>query len=272
MLCSLQAAAAPQVVVSIQPLRLIAADITEGVASPAVVWSQGQDPHHVSLRPSERRVLADADLMLWVGPMLERPLAGLAAELDARVVTVQDLEGLELITVEGQPDPHAWVDTRNAGLIAAALAAALAEIDSANAGLYRANLERFNAELDTLNTELAQRFANSGQREWAVYHHALRYMEREFDLLPPLALADSENNAPGIRTALRVREQLAEKGITCMLAEPGVNHDEVLTMLDLPALRVVDADVMGRDPAVGDYAAYMRALAATVAQCLGREP
>lgn len=261
--------AAPQVTASIKPLQLVAAAITEGVTSPAVVWGQGQDPHHVSLRPSERRLLADADVVLWIGPILERPLASLAGEVEAKVLTVQDLQGVELITIDGQPDPHLWVDTGNALAIATTLTAALSELDSANAARYRDNLARFESALAALHTDLAEAFADADAHDWAVYHHALRYFEREFGLPAPIMLADSENNAPGIRTARQVRAQLEAKGVTCMLIEPGVNRDEVATMLDLPALKLVDADVMGRGAEAGDYATYMRALAGTVAACLG---
>jgi zinc transport system substrate-binding protein len=264
--------AAPQVVVSIRPLQLLAAAITEGATNPKVVWGQGQDPHHVSLRPSERRLLADADVLLWIGPMLERPLAGLVGELDAKVLTVQELGGLELITVDGQPDPHAWLDTRNARLIAASLAMTLAELDAVNAARYRDNLTHFSAALAVLEDDLTRALGGADAHGWAVYHHALRYLEREFELPPPLMLADSENNAPGIRTARQVRAELEAAGITCMLVEPGVNREEVSTMLDLPALQLVEADVMGRGAAAQDYIAYMRALAATVSACLRMAP
>lgn len=264
--------AAPQITVSIKPLQLIAAAISEGMTTPEAIWAQGQDPHHAALRPSERRQLAAADILLWTGPMLEGPLAGLTGELDARVLTVQELQGLILIDVDGQPDPHVWVDSRNARVIAAALADALVEIDQPNAGRYRANLMRFDAALDTLDADFERLFAGRQQNAWSVYHHALRYLEREFDLLPPVMLADSENNAPGLRTAVQVRAQLEQQEITCMLVEPGINHDEVLTMLDLPAVRLVNADVMGRGADAADYAGYMRTLAATLSECLGPAP
>lgn len=264
--------AAPQIVVSIKPLQLIAQAIGDGVATADVVWSQGQDPHHVSLRPSERRLLAQADLVLWTGPMLEQALADLMPELDAEVMTVQDLPGLVLIDVAGQPDPHVWLDTRNARVIALALADALARVDPENAARYRSNLAAFTASLDALDAELELHFANADRREWSVYHHALRYFERQFGLRAPLALADSENNAPGLRTAVQVRAQLQQKEITCMLTEPGTNHAEVKTMLDIPALQLVDADVMGRGADATSYTAYVQALAQTVSACLGLEP
>lgn len=260
--------AAPEIAASIKPLQLIAAAITQGISTPAVVWSQGQDPHHVSLRPSERRMLANADLVLWTGPMLEQPLVELVRELDAEILTVQNLQGLVLLEVDGEPDPHVWVDTRNARLIATMLAETLTRLDPANAEAYGANLMRFHDSLTALTADIEQRLGAARGREWAVYHHALRYLEQEFGLREPLALADSENNAPGLRTAVQVRAQLQQKDISCMLTEPGTNHDEVATMLDLPALRLVEADVMGRGPDATDYVSYLRTLVVIVSDCL----
>lgn len=260
--------AAPSVAVSIKPLQLIAAAVTDGVAEPEVVWAQGQDPHHVSLRPSERRLLGSADLVLWTGPMLERPLANLVGQLDAEVVTVQNLPGVHVIDVDGQPDPHVWVDTQNARAIAAALSAALAKLDPANAARYESNRKAFEAELDALDAELQHAFDGSAQRAWSVYHHALRYLERALGLQAPITLADSENNAPGVRTARTVRARLQQQNVTCMLAEPDVNHDEVATLLGIPGFRIVDADVMNNAD-IPDYVSYLRALTARLRDCLG---
>ena len=217
-------------------------------------------------------MLGDADLILWVGPMLEQPLAGLVRGLDSETVTVQDLPGLVLHTVDGEFDPHVWVDTRNARLIAAALGEALAQLDPMNAERYRGNVATFDETLQRLSSDIATKLERGRARDWAVYHHALRYLEQEFSLRAPITLADSENNAPGIRTALRVREQLQQGSINCMLTEPGINHDEVLTMLNVPSLRMVDVDVMGLAAGAIDYVSYMQHIATTVAACVEPAP
>src|SRR5690606_9203123 len=56
--------AAPAVLASIKPLQLIAAAITDGVSTPQLVMDGGHDPHHITLRPSDRRKLQQADLVL----------------------------------------------------------------------------------------------------------------------------------------------------------------------------------------------------------------
>src|SRR5690606_18695633 len=104
------------------PLELLAAPIVQGVSQPVLVMQQDRDPHHLALRPSERLALDRAELLLWTGPMLELPLQRVVRELGAgKVLTVQELDGLHLLQVDGELDPHVWLDTRNARVIANAL-------------------------------------------------------------------------------------------------------------------------------------------------------
>jgi zinc transport system substrate-binding protein len=78
---SLSAAEKPQVVVSIKPIHSLVSGIMEGVATPALLVKTGS-PHAYSLRPSEARSLANADLVIWVGhemeSFLEKPLETVA--------------------------------------------------------------------------------------------------------------------------------------------------------------------------------------------------
>ncbi|MEY3659664.1 MAG: hypothetical protein RLZZ169_489, partial [Pseudomonadota bacterium] len=59
------AAPAPVLAASIKPLQLLAAAITDGVSEPQLVLGASEDPHHAALRPSQRRALQAADLVLW---------------------------------------------------------------------------------------------------------------------------------------------------------------------------------------------------------------
>ncbi len=71
----------PKVVVSIKPIHSLTAAIMVGVGSPQLLIKGAGTPHGYSMRPSEARMLADADLVIWVGENLEtflvRPLANL---------------------------------------------------------------------------------------------------------------------------------------------------------------------------------------------------
>ena len=60
-----------KVVTSILPLQLIADRVTRGISTVDVILDGSQDPHHPSLRPSQRRLMNSADIFIWTGPALE---------------------------------------------------------------------------------------------------------------------------------------------------------------------------------------------------------
>lgn len=264
-------AAAPAVLASIKPLQLIAAAVTDGVSTPLLAVGAGQDPHHLSLRPSERRALQQAALVVWVGPVLEVPLVDVIAELDARVVTAQQLPGIQLGTVEGAADPHLWLDSTNARLVAAALATALQQLDPANAERYRVNTERFAAALVALDMELAQTLQPLRAKPWAVSHDAFRYFTQQHGLQQPLTLTDSSNNAPGVRSVVAMREQLVAQQIRCLLTEPTENHQQLDSLLSGSDITIVSADVLGVsiEPTVDAYPQLLRQLAVALQLCMG---
>ena len=59
------------IVVSIKPLYSLVAHLTEGLSQPVLLIKQTQSPHHYTMRPSERRLLANAKMIFWAGPQME---------------------------------------------------------------------------------------------------------------------------------------------------------------------------------------------------------
>ncbi|WP_413701849.1 hypothetical protein ACLKMH_10090 [Psychromonas sp. KJ10-10] len=89
----------PQVVVSIKPIHSLVSAVMEGVATPDLIIKKGS-PHGYSLRPSEAKGLAKADLVVWVGheleSFLEKPLNTLAK--DAQTLTLSEVLKSSLLT------------------------------------------------------------------------------------------------------------------------------------------------------------------------------
>ncbi len=268
------AMAAPQVAASIRPLQLIAAAITNGVSEPQLVLGNGQDPHHASLRPSDRKILAEADVVLWVGPILELPLVESIADMGTKGLAIQQMDHIILHEVEGSLDPHVWLDTRNARQIATRLEQTLVELDPANSQHYEINLEKFSATLDDLDNDITQNFSTLQARPWTVYHNAFRYFAEQFALTEPLAPTENANNQAGIRSIVALRDNIQQQKITCMLTEPDMNHAELQTLLGSVDLKIVTADVMGfgLEATADAYPLLMQNFASTLAGCLQGSP
>ena len=268
------AIAAPQVAASIKPLQLIAAAITDGVSEARLVLGNNQDPHHASLRPSDRKILAQADVVLWIGPMLELPLVEPLGDISNKVLAAQDMDHIILHDVDGNLDPHVWLDTRNARQIAAGLSQTLQQLDPANSQRYEANLQSFQTALDKLDSSIVQNFASLKSQPWTVYHNAFRYFAEQFELTTPLAPVEGANNQAGIRSIIALRDNIQQQQITCMLTEPDMNHGELQTLLGAANLRIVTADVMGYaiESGADAYPLLIQNFASTLAGCLQNSP
>ena len=62
---------APNVVVSIKPIHSLVAGVMKGVGTPHLLLQGSASPHTYSLRPSGARALEQADVVFWVGEMIE---------------------------------------------------------------------------------------------------------------------------------------------------------------------------------------------------------
>lgn len=87
--------AAPNVAVDIAPLHSLVSQVMEGVNEPSLLIPAEASPHNYTLRPSEAKALANAELVFWVGegltPWLEKALDNLANSADK--VEVLEIEG-----------------------------------------------------------------------------------------------------------------------------------------------------------------------------------
>ncbi|WP_349366275.1 MAG: zinc ABC transporter substrate-binding protein ZnuA [Nitratireductor rhodophyticola] len=88
-----------EVVASIKPVHSLVAGVMEGVGEPQLILQGAGSPHTYSMRPSQARMLAGADVVFWVGPNLEvflaKPLETLAGE--AKLVSLSESEGITLL-------------------------------------------------------------------------------------------------------------------------------------------------------------------------------
>lgn len=261
LLPSTQAQDSLQIATTIRPLQFIAVAIAGEQTRVSAIIDAQSSPHHFNLTPSDRLEIADADLVLWIGPELEQALTRFLGreEMSGRVIRVSGLPGLSSWTLDnGEFDAHLWLDPQNAVVIAAAIRDRLIAMDADNAAGYRANFDRFNAALEQTMAETRARLAQSRGRPYLVYHNAFQYFEKRFALEHALALLDNPEVQPGMRDLLELRSAVADSAATCLLAEPEANDNLIATVSrDGPPLRRVSVDLLGYELVV-DETAYTR--------------
>ena len=258
---------------TIRPLQFIARAIVGDSGSVSSVIDQQDSPHHYIVSPSDRINLQNAELLLWIGPEFEVFLGDFFQRRSdsAVIIAVQSLPGLTLHQLgNGQLDPHLWLDSNNALLLASSLTSELSAIDPDSAHIYAANLRAFATRLDSLNRQIQAQFTGADRSDYLVYHDAYQYFEKQFGLNHGMALLQDPELEPGMRDILAKRRELQALTPACIFLEADSNPALIDTMLADQQPRQITVDLLGYDiDATSDaYVTLLQTVADQFADCL----
>lgn len=283
----------PDVVTDIPPVHALVAQVMGDLGTPTLLLTKGASEHDFQLRPSQAQALADAELVVWIGPeltpWLDRAMQGLTqAEslplLDAPETATRPFsaDGAHMHDDHADEahdhagtDPHAWLDPANAKAWLGLIAARLAALDPANAATYAANAARAQAATDALDARIAAQLAPVKDRPIVVYHDAYGYFAARYGLQIFGSVALGDATAPGAAKLSALQQGLATGQATCLF--PEAQHDPALaeqlvegTTLRLgPPLDPVGSTLI---PGTGAYAALLETLAGAITGCLTKAP
>ena len=238
---------APKVLVSIKPLQMIAAALTDGITEPDVLLEPGTSPHDYSMKPSDVKKIANADFIFWVGEDLERflekPLDRFSNTFS--VLAVMDAPGVKIRKFSetnehdehesrevhhkghhehdhdhGNHDPHVWLAPENALAIAKAMEKSLIAEDKNHAEVYQANYRKFEKQVNAVDQRSQQILKPLADKGFFVFHDAWGYFTDHHNLRVAGIFTLSPEQQPGARHMLDIRKKLAAEGDTCLFREP----------------------------------------------------
>lgn len=293
LLPSLGMASGPTVVTTVKPLQLIATAVLDGIAVPEVLLPPAASPHNYALRPSDRRLLATADRIYWVGPDLERFLQRLlesqpsARRLDQvpglmlRRFTEEDDHGHghhdhpahdhdDHDHAPGTLDAHIWLSTHNARALARWMAEDLAELLPEHSATLLANAEAFDQRLVQLQQRLEQQLRPLAGRPYFVFHDAYGYLEDSVGLRPRGVFSLSTEIQPGAQHVQRLRATLTDAGSSCIFREPQFPTERIAALTNGLSVRTAELDPLGIAVPVdaNGYEALLTQLGENLAACL----
>ena len=290
-------AEAPRVVVTIKPIHALVASVMDRIGTPALLLSGSMSPHGVSLRPSQARMLAESEMVVWTGPALEQSVAKIVRNLAGKAVSLplQDAPGVRLLKLregglweldehehghgeeEGDEDEeradidsHIWLDPHNAIAMTRAIAEALARADAANAAAYRANAAATVGRLQALDGRIAKALRPIRKKRYIVFHDAYQYFERRYRLAPAGSITVDPHRTPSPRRLFEIRTRILERGASCVFREPQFAPKTVNVLVRGTSARVGTLDPVGAalPTGKGAYEALMGNLAANLRACL----
>ncbi len=268
-------AAPPRVVTDIAPVHSLVATVMGDLGTPDLLLPPDADPHHFTLRPSQARLLTDADLLIWMGPALTPWMARISQTLtDGEQLRLLSLDTLASRIEDGSHnhatlDPHAWLDPMNAVAFLAAISNALSAIDPDNARIYAANSDVAIVGVNALSEAIQARLAPAGDAVLIPYHDAYRYFLSRYGLQAAGSIADHDAAQPSAARLREIQAILANADHGCIFTEPGRNTDLVAGLTRNSGIRIRTLDPIGATlrPGPDLYESLITAMADTIANC-----
>ncbi|UJJ33003.1 zinc ABC transporter substrate-binding protein [Halopseudomonas maritima] len=275
-----------RVLTTIKPIQLISSALLDGIDEPAVLLPPGASPHAFALRPSDRRALAEAERIYWVGPGLELFLEGVLHD-SPNARELMDVPGLTLREYAeahsehghehhdhehdaGNLDAHIWLSPDNALTLARWMKADLAPLYPEQQSRLDANLARFEQQLEALDAALHRRFAPLKDKPYFVFHDGYAYLEEYLGIEHRGVFSLSHEVQPGARHVNALREQLQRAGHACVFSEPQFTPRLVQSLTAGLPLDSAQLDPLGAaTPASADgYLQMLSSLTDSLAGCL----
>jgi zinc transport system substrate-binding protein len=274
----------PQVVTDIPPVQALVAQVMGDLGSPGLLLARGADEHDFQLRPSQAGAVADADLVVWIGPKLT---PWLASALETRpegaaALALLDAEGTirrsyggdnhgDEENDHGSEDPHAWLDPRNAEVWLGLIAEELGRVDPENAAIYAANSATAVRRIEVLDAELHAQLAPIKGKPLVTFHDAFGYFADHYGLEIAGSIALGDAASPGAARLVELRGGLEAGGVVCLF--PEAQHDPALMeqLAEGTGVKIGAAlDPVGSslEPGPGAYAALLKGIARTMAECV----
>ena len=297
-LCSLASAVSaqekgkPLLVTSIKPLAIIAQSAFKDNVTIEYLMPAALSPHDVVIKLSDVRKIADADLVLWIGPEFEVRSAKQFANVPLeKLVTAMDLleadhqgsahnehhvedhkDGLEHNEehVEdyqesshddhddhhGGIDPHIWLSPE----IVKQLVHRLSD---------RLGIKADNVFSQKAKQNIEARLKNAKQGNYIVHHQGFGYFIKEFDLQSGLSIRDMLGKQQGAKTQYNLRLEGEKRDVSCVFVEPQHGQKDAVGIakdLAVPT-RTIDILAVAYKDELPSYEAYMFGLAKQFASC-----
>ncbi|MEN8400644.1 MULTISPECIES: metal ABC transporter solute-binding protein, Zn/Mn family [Acinetobacter] len=239
---------AQALVVSTHPIYLIAQKVTQNIETPTLLLAD-QTGHDVSLTPAHRKIIQDADLIIWLGKAHEAPLERVLhqnpkaiALLDTGIMKTLPQRSERGAALKNTVDSHVWLDPNNAVRIGFFIAALRSQQMPEHRDAYWNNARAFAQSL----FKSASRFQTQTavQPYWA-YHDAYQYLERALNLEFSGSMTNDPHIAPTVAQIKYLNDHRPNPKM-CLLAEGHASKNQYMKLNPI-VFQKVDESMRGAD-------------------------
>ena len=264
---------ASTIVTTIKPLYSLVAHLTDGIDKTVLLMQQNTSPHHYNMRPSERRLLAEAQVIIWIGPPMESYLTKVIEQQKQSKLIISALQasGLKLLnkqyahthetlphssepsnaisansgvnTKRANIDPHIWLSTHNAEVISRHIAQQLIIFNPDKTSQYNKNLDALLNKIKNTKKVIHAQLASSNT-PFIAYHDAFQYFVAENKLNHVGSISFSDEAGVSLKHIRQIKARIDKDNIQCLVYQapkPAI----IKTLMDKTSINAVELDPLG---------------------------
>lgn len=286
-LCLLSTAHAktPEILVSIKPIHALTQAITANISDAQLLIQGFQTPHDYYLKPSDRRKISQADIIIFANENIESFLPAISQQFKPHqhIINLSEIKNISLLEARSQDndhkhkhhhtnDGHIWLSISNAETIARYLADFFSEVDPEHAAHYDANAKKLLVQLGQLKIRTQDLLNKQYRPAYLMFHDAFQYFEHEFNLKPAQYVTTSPENISGIRHIQSLKQHIQQNNIQCIFYEPPEIPSIVNTLIDGQDIKVLPLDPVGSQLTAGPqlYFTLIEEIASSLYQCMAK--
>lgn len=231
---------APKVTVAVAfyPIEEIVRSVGGDVVDVVELTPPGGGPHDLELTPQQAAELEDADVVFYIGRGFQPSVEQAVSALPEEVSKIDLLDSVELLPVtpqlegtegevdgevlDGNTDPHVWVDPVNMVRLTDVVAATLSEVDPDGTATFDAGAQAYATKLQALSDEFESQLATCESRTIVTSHRAFEYLADRYDLKQIPIAGISPDEEPDPKSLEAVAEAAKADDVTVVFFEERV--------------------------------------------------
>ena len=284
---SIHAQSSPMVVASIKPIHSIVQSLMEGIASPELLLKSNNSAHTFHLKPSQIKIIENADLVVSISDEFEIGLSKVLKNLDEskrleisrmsvlkthkyRADKLYEKDPQDINQQDLRNDMHLWLDIDNMKKISQHINSLLTDIDPDNENKYNENLSSLTSKLDTLQIEIESQILPFSSEIYATYSDTIQYFEKKYNLGRPIIVTPYHGARLSINRTLASKNTINDLNVSCLFYGTEVRKSQISVLSEGLDLKTYKIDILGQefDQGPDQYFNLMKKISNQVASCL----
>jgi len=246
-----------KILVSISPQKYFVEKIGGDLVDVNVLIPPGTNPHLYDPTPGQLIGISETDIYFYNGHLdFELTWVENILESNKEIISVELSKGVSLITggeCSGHDhrghdhgmDPHIWLSTNNAHVIAANICASLSNNYPEHQKYFEENYNLLLNEIDDLKEGILSRLDGLPNRKFMIFHPTLSYFAEEFGL--EQISIEHEGKEPTPMHLKNTIKTAKENNIDIIFIQKGFDRENAGIIAEELGIKLVEIDPLSED-------------------------